>query len=212
MSSCITFLGAPGSGKGTQAERLSEKLGMEKISVGDLVREEVLNESPLGKQAKPFIEAGNLVPDELIIGMFEEKAGSLSKQTGFIADGYPRNLDQAKALDGIIDAKNMRILLLDVSVDAVKKRLLGRLICGDCQKIFHRTFSPPAVPSVCDACGGALKARSDDNEVVIENRFRVYENEMASVFSYFGNRVKRIDANQGSDNVFAAILRSINGH
>ena len=209
MTYCITFLGAPGSGKGTQAEKLSQELGIKKFSIGDIIRDEVVKNTELGNKVQPYIEAGNLVPDNLIIDIFKDKANSVSNEKGFISDGFPRNKDQAEALDNIINHNDIKVLMLEVKLEDVKERLLGRQVCGSCKSIYHKINSPSKIKNICDSCGSELKTRKDDTPEIIENRFKVYMDSITPLINYFEGRIIKINAAQSSDEVFKSILENI---
>jgi len=174
----LILLGAPGSGKGTQAKFLTEKYGIPQISTGDLLRAAVIAQTPLGRQAKAVMDAGQLVPNDIVMGMIRERIMRPDSENGFILDGFPRNLDQAEALDGLllklgkpIDA----VLKLEVDFDLLMQRMVGRLTCIACGALFNSFTNPPSIDGQCDLCGGALHHRTDDNEETIDRRLRVYE-------------------------------------
>jgi adenylate kinase len=174
----LILLGAPGSGKGTQARFLTEKYGIPKISTGDLLRAAVAAQTPLGRQAKAVMDAGQLVPNDIVMGMMRERIMRPDSENGFILDGFPRNLDQAEALDGLLAKLGKPIdavLKLEVDFDLLMQRLVGRLTCIVCGELFNSFTNPPSIDGQCDECGGALHHRSDDNEDTIDRRLRVYE-------------------------------------
>lgn len=185
----ITLLGAPGSGKGTQAKKLQEHYGVPQVSTGDLLRAAVKEGSELGKKAKAKMDAGELVPDSLVLGLLKERLTRDDAKNGFILDGYPRNLAQAQALTGLLVALDQELdtaLLVDVDLEIIMKRITGRLTCGDCGQMFNTFFSPPSEEGKCDACGGNnLTTRADDNEATVRKRLEVYEEETKPLVEYY---------------------------
>lgn len=184
----LVLLGPPGAGKGTQAKRLAERLGLAHISTGDILRQNVKDGTELGKQAKGIMEKGLLVPDELVASMLDRRFNDPDIKKGFILDGYPRNLAQAKTLDEVLKRKNIGVDLvvyLDTSDPVVVKRLTGRLVCSKCGANFHTVNMPPKAKGLCDNCQGALYQRSDDNEATVLKRLQVYKNEVASLIDYY---------------------------
>ncbi len=185
----LVLLGAPGSGKGTQAKKLVEKLNIPQISTGDLLRAAVKSGSALGEKAKAKMDAGELVPDSLVLGLLKERLDQEDTLKGFILDGYPRNLAQAESLNGLLIGLNRPLdtaLLIDVDLEVIMKRITGRLTCADCGQMFNTYFSPPAQEGVCDACGGSnLTRRADDNEETVRTRLQVYEKETKPLIAYY---------------------------
>jgi len=189
----IILLGPPGAGKGTQAKKLALELGLPHISTGDLLRQNVAGATDLGKQAKGYMDKGALVPDELVTRMLKARFSQPDLNKGFILDGYPRNIAQAKDLDNILKEENMPIdivMYLDTSVSVIVQRLTGRLVCKSCSANFHIKNMPPKLAMVCDNCGGKLYKRSDDNEETIKARLEVYEKEAASLIKYYQDKQK----------------------
>lgn len=174
----IILLGPPGAGKGTQAGLLAERLGLEHISTGDLLREEVRKRTELGRKAKGYMDRGELVPDDLIIEMLKGRLNG-----NFILDGFPRNLRQAEALCEITAVD--RVLDLELTEDEVVRRLSARRVCERCGRNYNLRTNPPKIAGVCDACGGRLIQREDDKPEVIRRRFRVYEEETAPVKEFY---------------------------
>lgn len=184
----IVMLGAPGAGKGTQARLLSEALGVPQVSSGDIFRENLKNETPLGLLAKKYMESGVLVPDDVTINMVMERLGRPDCANGAVLDGFPRTLAQADALDKALQAAGRRIsvvLLLEVSDEAVIERLAGRRVCRDCQAMYHVVFSPPQVEGRCDKCGGELYRRPDDDPETVRNRLFVYYKQTAPLIGFY---------------------------
>ena len=177
------MLGAPGAGKGTYASRLKEKLGVETIATGDIFRELIKENSELGKKVKGYVENGLLVPDEVVIEVLKQRLDKIPKNKGFILDGFPRTMEQAKMLDKItlIDV----ILMLDVPDWIIIERLSTRRICKNCGAVYNVKFLKPKVEGVCDKCGGALYQRADDNPEVIKKRLQVYQEQTKPLIEFF---------------------------
>jgi adenylate kinase len=189
----IVMLGAPGSGKGTQAKLLVEKYKLPQISTGDMLREAVAEGTPLGRQAKAAMDAGQLVSDEIVLSIIQERVTRPDTRKGFILDGFPRNLQQAEALDQLLVALGRPLnlaLLIAVDVDALIQRLVGRRTCLSCGQMYNVFYSPPHIEGRCDACGGRLRHRADDNEETIGNRLRVFETYTHPVIEYYKNQEK----------------------
>jgi len=184
----IVLLGAPGSGKGTQAKLLVEKYKLPQISTGDMLREAVAEGSPLGRQAKVAMDAGQLVSDEIVLGIIQERVTRPDARKGFILDGFPRNLQQAEALDQLLTSLGRPLnlsLLVAVDVDALIQRLVGRRTCLSCGQMYNIYYAPPHIEGRCDECGGRLRHRGDDNEETIGNRLRVFETHTLPVVEYY---------------------------
>ena len=189
----IVLIGAPGGGKGTQAKLLIEKYGIPQLSTGDLLREAVAAGSDLGMQAKAAMDAGQLVSDEIVLGMIEERLSKSDAQNGFILDGFPRNIPQAEALDRLLDDMGKPLqtsLLIDVDFDVLMQRLTGRRTCSSCGQMYNVHTNPPRAEGICDKCGGEVTQRSDDNEATISNRLRVYEAQTAPLVDYYQGQGK----------------------
>ncbi len=207
----IVLLGPPGAGKGTQAKVLAQKLNLPHISTGDLLRQNVSSGTELGKKAKDFMNKGMLVPDELVNQMLIERFKVPGCEGGFILDGYPRNLSQAKSLDGILQDRHTAIDLvvyLDASDAVIVQRISGRLVCGACGENFHMTNMPPKTPMVCDKCGGKLFQRSDDTAATVTQRLAVYKNEVASLIEYYqsSGKLNRVSADGEAEEVLNKII------
>ncbi|NND37003.1 MAG: adenylate kinase [Gammaproteobacteria bacterium] len=184
----IVFLGAPGSGKGTQAQRLMAEHSMVQVSTGDLLRAAVASGSELGQRAKAAMEAGELVSDEIVLGMIRERLQQPDTDAGFILDGFPRNLAQAEALESELADLNKHleaVILLDVDFDILMKRLTGRRTCSKTGKLLNIYFSPQADLDACTDSGGELIQRADDNEETIGNRLEVYREQTAPLVEYY---------------------------
>ena len=189
----IVMLGAPGSGKGTQAKLLVEKYKLPQISTGDMLREAVAEGSPLGRQAKAAMDAGQLVSDDIVLSIIQERVTRPDARKGFILDGFPRNLQQAEALDQLLTALGRPLnlaLLVAVDVDALIQRLVGRRTCLSCGQMYNVFYAPPHIEGRCDACGGRLRHRGDDNEETIGNRLRVFETHTHPVIEYYQQNEK----------------------
>ena len=184
----IVLLGAPGSGKGTQSKLLVEKYKIPQFSTGDLLRAAVSAGTELGRKAKAAMDAGQLVADDVVLGMIQERLATPDAKGGFILDGFPRNIPQAQSLDAMLARVGQPLqlaLLVDVDIEVLMKRLTGRRTCGTCGAIYNVYYTPPKVPGKCDKCGGMLQHRSDDNENTVRNRLKVYEEQTAPLVSYY---------------------------
>ncbi|MDY6942914.1 MAG: adenylate kinase [Pseudomonadota bacterium] len=210
----IVLLGAPGSGKGTQAKLLVEKYGIPQVSTGDLLRAAVAAGTPLGQRAKAAMDAGELVTDEVVLGMIRERVGDEDATNGFILDGFPRNLVQAGALDNLLaDLKQPvdKAVHIKVAFDELLKRLTGRRTCQSCGQMFNVYTSPPKVEGVCDKCGGQLLQRDDDNEETIRRRLQVYEDQTQPLIEFYEDQGKLVTVpGLGEiDEVFARVVQSL---
>ena len=177
------IFGAPGAGKGTYSSRLQAKLGVDVIAMGDIFRESVKENSELGKKVKSYVEKGALVPDDVVVEVLKNRLSKVPKDKGFLLDGFPRTIDQAKTLEGVtsIDV----ILLLEVPDEIIIQRLSSRCICKNCGEVYNIRFLKPKVDGVCDKCSGQLYQRSDDNPEVIKNRLQVYKNQTEPLITYY---------------------------
>ncbi|MFF5130712.1 adenylate kinase [Streptomyces syringium] len=185
----IVLVGPPGAGKGTQAAYLAKNLAIPHISTGDLFRANISQGTPLGQKAQEYMRAGQLVPDEVTIGMAKDRMEQADAADGFLLDGFPRNLAQAEALDGILKADGLKldaVLDLEVPEDEVVKRIAGRRICRkESSHVFHAIYNPPKTEGVCDACGGELYQREDDSEETVRKRLEVYHSETEPIIDYY---------------------------
>ncbi|GGP71458.1 MULTISPECIES: adenylate kinase [Streptomyces] len=185
----IVLVGPPGAGKGTQAAFLAKNLGIPHISTGDLFRANISQGTDLGKQAKSYMDAGNLVPDEVTIGMAKDRMAQPDAEGGFLLDGFPRNVVQAEALDEALKADGLKldaVLDLEVPEDEVVKRIAGRRICRtDSAHVFHVTYNAPKTEGVCDICGGELYQRGDDTEDTVRKRLEVYHSETEPIIDFY---------------------------
>lgn len=205
----IVLLGAPGAGKGTQAAKLVEKHGMCHISTGDILRAAVKNQTPLGIKAKGFMDAGDLVPDDLIVDLMKERIQEPDTDKGVILDGFPRTTAQAVALDGMLADLNRPLnaaLLIDVDFEVIIKRLTSRRTCRACGYI------GTDADAQCPKCGGEMYQRDDDNETTVRNRLDVYEKSTAPVIDYYAgkNVLVKIDGDRDVDDVFADVEKALN--
>ncbi len=211
----IVLLGAPGCGKGTQAKMLVEKYNVEQISTGDLLRAAVASGSELGKEAKAIMEAGQLVSDKIVLGLISEKLASPELSNGFILDGFPRNLAQAKALDALLNKKELPLdaaIHIHVEAEEIVKRITGRRSCGDCGAIYNIHFSAPSEDGVCDKCSSKnLQHRADDNEDTVRSRLQVYEEQTAPLVAYYSekNLLATIPGTGSIDNIFNAVCSAL---
>lgn len=186
----IILLGAPGSGKGTTAADLAAaEPRFTHVSTGDMLREALQSGSPVGLEAKAYMERGDLVPDQVILKIVSERLMSGPDDACYLFDGFPRTLDQARLLDDLIQAEGQgrltHVILLEVPREVLVDRIAGRLICKECGKVYHIRNLPPKQPGVCDVCGGSLYQRADDNEETVLNRLDVYEKQTASLIDYY---------------------------
>jgi adenylate kinase len=206
----IVFLGAPGSGKGTQARRLMEEYASPQISTGDLLRAAVAADTDLGRKAKAAMDAGKLVADDIVIGMIRERLRQKDTSFGFILDGFPRSIAQADALDKMLAEEKKplhKAILLDVKFDNLLKRITGRRTCSVCGHLYNVHFSPPKKPGVCDHDGGELVQRPDDNEEVISRRLKVYQDQTSPLIDYYKkqNKFASVDGEGSMDEIFHRI-------
>ncbi|MET7436869.1 adenylate kinase [Streptomyces sp. NPDC004082] len=185
----IVLVGPPGAGKGTQAAFLATNLSIPHISTGDLFRANISRQTELGKLAKSYMDAGNLVPDEVTIAMAKDRMEQPDAENGFLLDGFPRNVLQAEALDAMLKAEGMKldaVLDLEVPEDEVVKRIAGRRVCRkDSSHVFHVQYKKPAVEGVCDVCGGELYQRDDDSEETVRKRLEVYHTQTEPIIDYY---------------------------
>ncbi|TDQ06022.1 adenylate kinase [Halanaerobium saccharolyticum] len=187
----MILLGLPGVGKGTQAKKLEASLEIPHIATGDIFRKAIKNKTPLGKKAKSFIDAGELVPDEVTIGIVEERLKEDDCKEGFILDGFPRTIAQAEALDEILAEQNRELDLavyLQAEIDILVERLAGRRVCVGCGATYHVKNNPPEVEGVCDKCGGEVIQRSDDEEETVKKRIEVNKEKTAKLADYYQNK------------------------
>jgi adenylate kinase len=207
----LILVGAPGSGKGTQAQRLVEKYGIPQISTGDMLRAAVRAGTQLGVEAKKFMDAGKLVPDDVIIGLIEERLKQADAKKGFVLDGFPRTVAQAEALDRMLSATGTKIddvVVIDVPDDLIVQRITGRRSCPNDGSVFHVKFSPPKKDGVCDKCGGPLIQREDDTEKAVRVRLKAFADQTAAVIPDYERQglVSRVDGKKSPDEVYRGVL------
>jgi adenylate kinase len=210
----IVMLGAPGSGKGTQAQRIQKDHGLPQVSTGDLLRRAVADKTPLGQQAKKAMDLGELVSDEIVLGMIKERIAQPDAQRGFILDGFPRNTSQALSLDALLAELKLtldRAVLMDVDFDILMKRLTGRRTCSKTGAVLNIYFSSPAELEACRKAGGELMQRADDNEATIRNRLQVYERQTAPLVDYYTKKglLATVAATGDVDAVYARLKTAI---
>ncbi len=195
----IIFLGAPGAGKGTQAEKVSAKLGIPTISTGNIIREAIKGGTAMGLKAREYTEAGKLVPDEIVIGIIKERLSADDCKNGFILDGFPRTIPQAEALDamGIVIDK---VIDLEVPDEAIAKRMSGRRVCAKCGASYHLEYKKPSAEGICDACGAELVQRKDDAPETVLERLKVYHSETEPLKEYYSGTGK-LKIVEGQENV-----------
>ena len=211
----IVFLGAPGAGKGTQANRVADELKLVHIASGDMFREALEKRDKLANEAKSYMEKGVLVPDEITIRMVLERISAPDCENGAIFDGFPRNLAQAKALDKALAKQDKvidKVVYIKVSEEELLARLSGRWICRKCQAPYHTVNSPSKVPGKCDQCGGELYQRADDTMETVKERLQVYFAQTAPLIDYYakGSKLLEVDGEGGVDEVGERILETIN--
>lgn len=208
----LIFLGAPGAGKGTQAAIVSEKLGIPTISTGDMFRAAMKEGTPVGLRAKAFIEAGQLVPDEVVIDMVSERVARADCAKGYILDGVPRTIAQAQALEDA-GIKFDHVIAIDTPDEVVTARLAGRRVCKDCGATYHMANHPPKTEGVCDKCGGAVILRKDDAPETIANRLVVYHKETEPLVDFYTKRdlVRWVKDEGGVEAINAKIMAILEG-
>ncbi len=208
------LMGPPGAGKGTQAVILAEKLGIPHISTGDMFRKAVKEQTPLGVEAKRYMDSGQLVPDEVTIGIVRERLAEADCVNGFLLDGFPRTVFQAEALDDILTKLGTQLdvaLNIDVDSEALIGRITGRRMCRNCGKPYHVTFSPSKVEGRCDVCGGELYQRDDDKEETVRKRLEVYNTQTLPLLDYYQAKglVINVNGNQPMEKVTEDILAAL---
>jgi len=210
----LILLGPPGAGKGTQAKMLKEKFQIPQISTGDILRQAVKDNTELGAKAKTVMDAGQLVPDNIVIGLIKERIRQGDCKTGFILDGFPRNITQAKKLSETLQDMNLAIdNVIDLEVDEgeVVERLTGRSTCPECGAMFHQVSRPPKVNEVCDSCGGKLEQRPDDNKETIEKRLKVYSESTAPLKEFYSKQesLRTVEAKGTVEEIFSRVCLMI---
>ena len=210
----LILLGPPGAGKGTQAQMIVDRYYIPQVSTGDILRAAVKEGTLLGKKAKAFMEQGQLVPDEVVIGIIDERLRAADCDPGFILDGFPRTIAQAEALQAILAkiGKGIdHIVNVEVDPEELVRRLTGRRTCGNCGAMFHVFFQPPRQEGVCDRCGGTLYQRADDKEATIRVRLKEYERQTAPLIEYYSQKgyLRSIHGMGGKDQIFQQISRQL---
>lgn len=203
------FIGPPGSGKGTQARLLAQRLSLAHIATGDMLRDAVSQSSVLGLKAKSFMDKGELVPDDEVISIIKGRVSQKDCANGFILDGFPRTSAQGKALDKAmmeIGKEINKVIALEMPEQVLVARLSGRRVCRRCRENYHMSFSPPKVADKCDRCGGELYLRDDDKSETIQKRFKVYVEQTATLINYYQDRLVNIDGNTKVETVEQRIL------
>ncbi len=210
----IVLLGAPGAGKGTQAERLESDLGLPHIATGDLFRAALKQQTELGKLAQSYMDRGVLVPDDVTIAMVRERFTQPDAAKGAILDGFPRTVDQATALDAMLQERGAGVTLapyIKVTTETLLSRLAGRWVCRRCGGVYHMLYNPPAREGVCDSCGGELYQRSDDTPATQLHRIEVYLSETAPLIEFYRDRglLAEVDGEQNIDGVYRDLLERV---
>lgn len=210
----IVLLGPPGAGKGTQAERMSERWSLPHVSTGDMFRAALARGTEMGLKARKYMEAGELVPDEVVEGIVADRLSEEDCREGFILDGFPRNIHQAEALDDFLGSRSREVdVVFNISADneTLVKRLSGRRVCRDCGANYHQVNNPPSVEGVCDSCGGEVYQRADDNEETVRKRLEVYDKQTKPLIVYYSQAGKLvdIDGSASPEEVFSEISNRI---
>ncbi len=210
----LILLGPPGAGKGTQAKMLKEKFQIPQISTGDILRQAVKDNTDLGARAKIVMDAGQLVPDDVVVGLIKERIRQADCKAGFILDGFPRNIAQAEKLSETLIEMGLeidKVIDLEVNAEEVVNRLTGRSTCPECSTMFHYISRPPKVSGVCDGCGGKLEQRPDDNRETIHERLKVYMESTAPLKEFYkkqGN-LKMVEAKGSVEEIFSNVCKMI---
>jgi len=201
----LILLGAPGAGKGTQAKKIVAEFNIPQISTGDILRKAVADGTPLGTEAKKYMEAGQLVPDEVVIGLMKERLKDDDCKNGFILDGFPRTVEQAEALGEITDID--AVISIDVNMNSLVERITGRRSCSKCGAVYPIKFNPPKKEGICDACGGPLVQREDDKEETVRKRLDTYMRQTSPLIDYYDRKgiLKPVDGNGPIDSIYSGV-------
>ena len=207
----ILLLGAPGAGKGSQAKKLTQKYNIPQISTGDLLRAAVAAETTLGLQAKTIIESGELVSDDIVLGMIKQRLSEPDTTNGFVLDGFPRNISQAEALDELLNELHTPLettILINISDQKIIERIINRESCTNCGQMYNLISSPAKQDHVCDVCGGILLHRADDNNETVNKRLKVYHDQTEPLIEYYDkqNKMITIDGTGKVDDIFVCVL------
>ena len=207
----IIMLGAPGAGKGTQAKKIAEKYSIPHISTGDIFRANIKNNTELGKEAKTYMDKGELVPDELVVDLIMDRFKEADCANGYVLDGFPRTIPQAEALDKALAANNETVdyaINVEVPDENIINRMSGRRACVGCGATYHIEFNPTKVEGICDACGEKLILRDDDKPETVKNRLSVYHEQTQPLIDYYSKKgvLAEVDGTQSMENVFNAIV------
>lgn len=208
----IILMGPPGAGKGTHAKPLGAQLGLPHISTGDLFRENMRQNTPLGQKIKSFMDSGKLVPDELVLDMLFDRIGQVDCNHGYILDGFPRTVPQAQALDQRLKSCRVIAVNLNVPDDLLVERISGRLACKECGKPYHKKYNPPVSNDHCDVCQGVLYQRDDDKEEILKKRLEIYRAQTEPLIEYYGKQkdvLREVNAIQSPDEVFHLVLDAV---
>src|SRR6056297_684737 len=216
MQMRLILLGPPGAGKGTQAEGIKKEFNIPHISTGDIFRENIKNNTKLGKKAQEFMNKGLLVPDELVVNLVKDRLSKKDCEEGFLLDGFPRTIEQAKALDKELEKMDQKLdkaINIVVSEDILVERIVGRRICKNCKATYHIKFNPPKQEGICDKCGGELYQRDDDKEETVQNRIKVYNEETQPLVEYYENKdlILNINGEQEINKVLEDIINNLKG-
>jgi len=209
----LILLGPPGAGKGTQAKFVSQKFGIPQISTGDILRENVKNNTELGKKAKEYMEKGELVPDDIMIKLVKNRVQEADCKNGYILDGFPRTIAQAEGLEKALENEKIDgVIFVDVSDPIIVERLSLRRVCKNCGAIYHLKYTPPQKEGICDKCGGELYQRDDDKVETIKNRLKVYREQTEPLIEYYRKKgiLFEINGENSVDNVNGAINEILN--
>jgi adenylate kinase len=210
MSTRVIFLGPPGAGKGTQASRLAREWGVPHVATGDMLREAAQKGTRLGLEARQYMDRGALVPDDVVIGLADERLGQADATRGWVLDGFPRTVPQAEALDSLLGRRGLevdRVVFFRVADTELLRRVTGRRVCRQCGAVFHLVFNPPAQGDRCDRCNGALYQREDDAESAVAHRLEVYAKQTAPLLDYYRRRniLSEVSGEGSLEQVAAAI-------